>query len=126
MLNSPKKQPATLRDRMAVVIAVMCISDLGIGGISAMLSAPAHALTQVEPRTKIVRYHDLNLASDQGRNVLDRRISRAAKQVCDDVGINAVIHHRKIRACVKAAHKEAWSSVEKRIGRYQKAIQLRN
>ena len=66
MLNSPKKQPATLRDRMAVVIAVMCISDLGIGGISAMLSAPAHALTQVEPRTKIVRYHDLNLARDQG------------------------------------------------------------
>lgn len=126
MLNSPKKQPATLRHRMAVMIAAMCISGLGIGGISAMLFAPAHALTLVEPRTKIVRYHDLNLASDQGRNVLDRRISRAAKQVCDDVGINAVIHHRRIRACVKAAHKEAWSSVEKRMGSYQQATQLSN
>lgn len=126
MLNAPKKQPATLRHRMAVMIAAMCISGLGIGGISAMLSAPAHALTQVEPRTKIVRYHDLNLASDHGRNILNRRISRAAKQVCEDVGVNAIIHQRKISACVKAAHKEAWSSVEQRIGSYQKAIQLRN
>lgn len=126
MFNPPKKQLATLKHRMAVMIAATCISGLGISGISAMLSAPAHASTQVEPRTKIVRYHDLNLASDQGRNLLDRRISRAAKQVCDDVGINAVIHHRKIRACAKAAHKEAWSNVEQRIGSYQKAIQLRN
>ncbi len=126
MLNSPKKQSGTLRHRMAVMIAATCISGLGISGISAMLSAPTYASTPVEPRTKIVRYRDLNPASDHGRNVLDRRISRAAKHVCDDVGVNAVIHHRKIRACVKAAHKKAWSSVEQRMGGYQQATQLSN
>lgn len=115
MLNTHGKQSATFGQRIATLIAAMCISTLGITGISEVLCPPAHASAQVNTRTKIVRYHDLDLASDRGRSVLSRRISKAAKYVCADVGINAVINQKVNRACAKAAYSKAWSSVEQRM-----------
>ena len=126
MLNSHRKPHTTFSQRFAVMIAAASISTLGISGVSAMLSPAAHASTGVETRTKIVRFHDLDLTSDRDRSVLNRRISRAAKQVCTDVGINAVINQRKNRACAKTAYSKAWSQVERRMGRYQIAAQPRD
>jgi UrcA family protein len=35
-----------------------------------------------QPRKVVVQYGDLNLASDEGRDVLDKRLDRAVKIVC--------------------------------------------
>lgn len=126
MLNFRKKRSIWSGQRMPVMVAAACISSLGISGISAMLSAPAHASTDIEVKTKLVRYHDLDLSRDQDRDILNRRISRAAKQVCTDFGINAVLNQKKIRACAKAAHSRAWSNVDERAGLYQLADRQRN
>lgn len=121
MLNSSRKKSSTAGKRVAIMMAAACMSFIGIGGISAIFSAPVQASTSGEVRTRLVKFQDLNLASDHDKYVLDRRISKAAKQVCTQVGIGAVIQHTKIRACAKSARSKAWSSVEHRIGMSQRS-----
>lgn len=58
------------------------ITALAIASIA--LAAPAFANTTNMQR-QIVRYGDLDLASDAGRAVLDTRLTRAARSVC---GVN--------------------------------------
>jgi UrcA family protein len=47
-----------------------------------LLGATAPAQAAEAPRTSVVSYSDLNLASDHGRTVLDARIKLAARNVC--------------------------------------------
>ncbi|MEO6387383.1 MAG: UrcA family protein [Croceibacterium sp.] len=48
-------------------------------------TVPSAAFAQDEPRTERVIYSDLNLASDSGIKVLDRRLDRAVRIVCGDM-----------------------------------------
>ncbi|WP_428629701.1 UrcA family protein [Sphingopyxis sp.] len=47
------------------------------------LSVPAAAENDGERRTVVVRYHDLNLASVDGRDRLNARVKSAVRKVCN-------------------------------------------
>ena len=47
----------------------------------ALMAAPAHASNDEMPSVQ-VRYADLDLSTKEGQDTLDRRLNRAAQQVC--------------------------------------------
>ena len=67
-----------------------------------LLGATAPAAAAEAPRTSIVRYSDLNLASNQGRRALDGRISSAARSVCE-TGSNDLRSTIEENRCVRSA-----------------------
>jgi UrcA family protein len=60
-------------------------------------AAPAAAgdLPTAPPAIQIVRYTDLNLATDAGRAALDRRIARAVREVCGRAS-DADVHGKNV------------------------------
>ena len=61
--------------------------------------------------TAIVRYDDLNLASDEGRASLDRRVGTAARMLCGRPALEVTMA-AKINAC----HSAVQASAEPQIG----------
>jgi UrcA family protein len=121
MFNPQKKQPGPTGKRATLMIVAVCMTALNIGSVSAIFAGPAHASTQETVRSKIVRYGDLNLASEHGRTALDQRIRRAAKQVCSVTGTPTIPYSKK-RKCVQAAHSKAWAVAQQRISTYRLAV----
>jgi UrcA family protein len=58
-------------------------------------AAPAHD-ADVRPNAKVVRYGDLDLTTEGGRIVLDRRVRSAINRVCHD---GSVVDLDAIRLC---------------------------
>jgi len=56
----------------------------------------------------VITYSDLDLTTQKGREELDRRLDRAAKQACgiDDVATGTRIVSGEARACYKDARKQ--------------------
>jgi UrcA family protein len=126
MLYPQKKQPKTISKRATLMIAAVT-TGLTIGSVSVIFADQAHASSR-EPassyetvQSEIVRYGDLDLASEQGRTALDRRIRRAAKQVCSVTAI-PIIPYSKTRKCAHDAHSRAWAVAEQRISRFRVAV----
>ena len=59
---------------------------LALAAAAVALTVPA-AATEAESNSVGVRYSDLNLASKAGQDELDRRLDRAARNVCGMDGI---------------------------------------
>ena len=82
--------------------------------ISACLSTSAFAGLAVEEQRSItVAYHDLDISSSDGMEALDRRLRRAAKQVCGPsdfrtVGLSAATRNKH---CADKAVARAWTKV---------------
>ena len=68
------------------------------------LSAPAVA-NAAEEQTIMVEYKDLNLTSEKGQRILERRINAAAREVCglNDVPTGSRIVRPESRACYAKA-----------------------
>jgi UrcA family protein len=124
MLYPHDKHSGTASKRATLMIIAACMTSLGLGGVSAMLPAPANAATQSDFRVKLVHYHDLDLGSKDGRERLHLRIRRAAKQVCSAQGVASVIQNRKVRECTEAAHDRAWASAQQRINKHRLAVRI--
>ena len=70
--------------------------------------------SQLEAPTATVRYGDLDLNSEAGREVLNARISMAARNVCDHHGYartGSLSYHAKTKACYEEALTAALSQV---------------
>lgn len=75
--------------------------------ILALTSFAGGAAAQT-PETRTVQYGDLNLASEAGQDVFQRRIDRAISQVCDvDRYARQLAVRRAQRECVRAAWPDA-------------------
>jgi UrcA family protein len=119
----PEKEKAQRdRDRATMLIMAACMTGMTVGAVSAIFAAPAHASTQDSVKTRIVRHGDLNLASQDGRAVLDQRIRRAAKHVCSVTGVPSILQQRKVRICTEAAHSKAWATAQQRIDKVRLAV----
>jgi UrcA family protein len=80
---------------------------------AAVLSGPAFAATPAEQApTAIVHYQDLNLASEAGARILQRRLARAATAVCPDFDPNDIGKSSAIRACRATALETAQAQAE--------------
>ena len=75
---------------------------------AALALAPAVAFAENVNRTTGVVYNDLDLATGAGRQELDLRIDRAAKQVCgmSESTVGTRIRSREARDCYSQAKRE--------------------
>lgn len=85
---------------------------LGVAALALATSgvplAPAVSAQNVESRTTGVTYSDLDLTTQEGVAELDRRIDRAAKQVCgmNDVQVGTRARTREARQCYRDAKRK--------------------
>lgn len=122
-----KKKRGATGDRATMLVMAACMTGMAVGSVSAIFAAPAHASTQdIVEKKRIVRHGDLNLASQDGRAVLDQRIRRAAKQVCAQTGVQSILMLRQVRICTEAAHSNAWAIAQKRIDKVRLAVRSAN
>lgn len=68
-----------------------------------------------EPNIQLVRFGDLDLASDKDVARLHQRIGRAAKSLCSQPGIAAEIFKRQINDCVDETKAGALRNLEQKI-----------
>ncbi len=120
MLYPQTNQRKAITKRATLMMAAIT-TGLTMGSVSVIFADPAHASSQETIQSKIVRYGDLNLASEEGRVALDRRIRRAAKQVCSVAGA-PIIPYSKTRKCVQGAHSRAWAIAQQRISSFRLAL----
>ncbi|MBO80801.1 UrcA family protein [Citromicrobium bathyomarinum] len=79
-----------------------------LGTIAALgLALPTVAIA-AENRSIDVQYSDLNLATPEGQKALERRIDKAAKQVCgaDEARTGTRVVDRDARICVRNAKRQ--------------------
>jgi UrcA family protein len=96
----------TRRAQLAVLIAVGALG----GGVALTSNAPIVSSAN-EPRTVKVEYGDLNLASREGREVLARRIHRAADLVCSQPEGRILSMWTEYRKCMLNATDSAWTQI---------------
>ncbi len=75
---------------------------------SGLAFAPAVSAQDAENRTTGVTHTDLDLATDEGVAELERRIDRAAKEVCgfNEVEVGTRARTREGRQCYREAKRE--------------------
>ena len=93
--------------RRRVAAVLLGLSAAGIGGIA---SASA-TIPDADVPSVVVRYGDLNLASEQGARALYQRIAWAAKQVCPERESRDLESLSRSRTCQKDAIERAVQSV---------------
>ena len=87
-------------------------------GLAAILAAqPAVA----GERSIQVRYSDLNLTNDRGREVLDRRLHGAVRQICGTNKAPGVDEGKDVRSCRTATLAQAMASRDKLFARLDSA-----
>lgn len=70
-------------------------------------------------KTKVVRYHDLDLSTANDQQRLHTRVKSAVKQVCNSPAAFSLAEKRDLARCKKDALAKAIPKVERTIARYQ-------
>jgi UrcA family protein len=93
------------RAKFALLVLGSLVGVLGLGAASA---APRDS----EPTAVVVKYGDLNLATDTGVSALYRRIVYAARQACPDPSVKDLIFRERVVECRKQAVARAIRQVD--------------
>lgn len=85
------------------------------------LAALSGALLAAQPlaaATAEVQYEDLDLTTAEGRKELDRRVDKAAEEVCGagEVTVGSRVRSRETRDCIKQAKRQIEQSLAKITG----------
>lgn len=86
------------------------VTLLGVAATATMLAAPASA--QMEPRSKAVRYSDLDLATQAGVDSLNRRVNYAVRTVCGVDQARTLREYAGASDCAKVALADATPRVQ--------------
>lgn len=88
-------------------ISTLVGSALAAAAMS-MTFTPAALAQEAQPRTVGVTHSDLDLTTAEGVAELDRRIDRAAKEVCgfDEVAVGTRLRSRETTACYRDAKRQ--------------------
>lgn len=89
--------------RIFTVAATLLIASLSPVGAAAPLTRSAVYMTDEGTRYQMVRFSDLNLASDEGNQRLYRRLARAADAVCEQNSPMRPTFKSDVARCRKAA-----------------------
>jgi len=81
-------------------------------GVLGLASAGAATPRDSEPTAVVVKYGDLNLATDAGVKALYQRITYAARQACPDPAINDLIFRQRVEDCRSQAVARAIREVD--------------
>lgn len=85
----------------------LVLSTLSIAGTASLA-----ADTAAEPAQVTVKYGDLDLQSEAGLRLLEKRVTRAAHSVCPNVRSREIQRKAAGKACVDQAVRQALGQVE--------------
>jgi UrcA family protein len=93
--------------KQAIAPVLAIVATVGI------FSIPNAAMAQAEKSSVSVSYADLDLTTPDGQQKLDRRIDRAARQVCamDEVTTGTLIRSQASNVCYRLALRDVRSHV---------------
>ncbi len=74
-----------------------------IFSVAAVLAVAVGAPASAETRTTLVQYSDLDLASPEGVQTLERRLRNAARQVCGAARIRPLKERMEYHQCIDEA-----------------------
>ena len=85
---------------------------IALAAVAALVGTPALAA-----ESKTISYRDLDLSSASGRQELDRRISAAARSLCDSSAIETgtLLRSRKAQSCYKEASAAARAAIAAQV-----------
>jgi UrcA family protein len=89
-----------LSSRLVLPVIAAAIGSVAIATAPAVAAEPG---VRTQPVHVVVRYHDLDLATDQGAAALYRRIAAAARQACPEGSQWNLAHRRTVRECREQA-----------------------
>jgi len=79
--------------------------------LALLLGSTAEESAWASPATagpvSTVPYRDLDLNTPGDRAILDARLKRAVRNVCDDPGFKTILDRQRIAACIDLASKDA-------------------
>jgi UrcA family protein len=82
--------------------------------VSLLAVMPTQTAASAAHRSIPVRIADLDLSTDSGRNILARRIHRAARSICDFASDRIDVKVRKIeKQCRTETEAAAWAKVDR-------------
>lgn len=94
--------------------------------ISLMTLAPVPAFAQQTASSVVVSYADLDLHSEAGVKVLDRRLAHAVRSVCGEQDGSAIASHRfAAQRCVKKKEAEVTALRDGAIASYAARVASR-
>lgn len=118
-MTTPTMKNIPYARRMAQMLTLASVATgTTFVGTVVVLPSMAHAAQPEGFRSEMVRYRDLNLASDEGAATLRQRIYRAAKRVCNDNGSPLVSRRRLEKACVTETARNGQAKADQKIARY--------
>jgi UrcA family protein len=100
---------------MAIPLAFLALAAATSAWSADTIDETRVEASHVAPPSITVRYGDLNLSSEEGRESLNARLSRAAKTVCDHHGYTrnrSLSYLAKTKTCYEDAMAAALNQVE--------------
>ena len=87
-----------------------------------LFTIPGAAFAETAGNSVAVRFADLDLGTPDGQQQLDRRIARAARQVCalDDIATGTRIRSSEADACYRQALRNVRTSVAEAVSASRK------
>jgi UrcA family protein len=101
----------TIKTQSISAASILAASFIALSAAATVV--PAQAAEPARPYTKIVRYGDLNLDSEQGAKVLYTRIRGAAGNVCSPLEGRNLIEKKLWQGCFDQAVASAVEQVNK-------------
>ncbi len=100
---------------MAIPLAFVALAAASATQSADIINETSVRAPQVIPDSVTVRYGDLDLNSQAGRDTLNARLSEAARTVCDHHGYSrsgSLSYHARARACYEESLAAAHAQVE--------------
>jgi UrcA family protein len=91
----------------APILAAAPAQTVAVASASTVRPVSAQLADETYTTTARVSYADLDLNTERGRTVLERRLNRAAREVCGAAGSTAVRLSAEHRECLNAARTDA-------------------
>jgi UrcA family protein len=102
----------------------ICFSSLILSAGLMVLSATDLPAREMERTSVNVHTADLNLASDQGRAVLDARIAHAVNQICGDPHARSTWDQANYANCSKQARADVQARVDAAVAAAENARRM--
>jgi UrcA family protein len=103
------------------IVKAALISITMFAATTPVFAAPALDLI---PISRVVRYGDLDLASERGKQRFEERIKSAVNQVCGDETYATKIEREHNKACKAKALASARRDAERAIAQYENGTRI--
>jgi UrcA family protein len=119
--DSRNRQQPAKRRKEKTMFKLIIAPAIALTATAALFAVPQQAMAAQDGLRVEVSFTDLDLATSEGQQKLERRIARAASKVCamDDTATGSRMASREANACYAQALRNVRASVAAAVNRSQ-------